>query len=76
MAKSKVFTVKIDEDVVDRARSAAAWMQSRNRRYTLGGLVEDALAAHITQLEHEHNEGKPFPPVTHPLLRGRRIGDG
>lgn len=72
---SKTFAVKIDENVADRARAAAAAMQERDRRYTLAGLVEDALASYVASLEEEHNDGRPFPAAQQPLLRGRRIGD-
>lgn len=70
----KPFAAKIDEDLVDRVRSAAAAMQSANRRYTLAQLVEDALRAHVEGLERQHNHGRRFPSIEEPLKRGRRIG--
>ena len=70
----KAFAAKIDEDLIDRVRAAAAAMQSTNRRYTLAQLVEDALRSHVEDLERQHNHGLPFPSAEEPRMRGRRIG--
>jgi hypothetical protein len=56
---------------VERARNAAVALAGYPCRYTIAGLVTDAIDRLVDTLEREHNRGKAFPPVTEPLRGGR-----
>jgi hypothetical protein len=59
---------------VERARNAAVSLAGPPWRYTIAGLVTDAIDRLVDELEREHNRGKAFPPVTEPLRGGRPPG--
>ena len=46
------------------------------RTYTMGSLVDEALAAYLPTLERELNDGQPFParPVGSKMITGPAIG--
>lgn len=66
MAKVRT-TYLIPEEVAREARNAAAFLAGPPLHLTLGQLAEDALRAHLEQLQKEFNNGKPFPE-----FKGRR----
>jgi hypothetical protein len=73
MARKK-FTTYVDEEVIDDARSAAAFLAGHPLYLDLGRLTEGALRAEIERLSREHNGGQPFPrgrPKAGPRPDGR-----
>jgi len=65
----KILSVKIDEEVTDRARNAVYWTPGT----TLNSLVEAALTAALDHLEKKR--GAPFQPRQTALRTGRQISD-
>lgn len=66
----KLFTVKIDEELIERMRDAVYWTPGK----TLNGFAEFALRAALDHIEKER--GKPYPPRQAALRTGRQITGG
>lgn len=60
-------TIALPADLLERARNAVYWTPGA----TLAGLVEDAVAEAMDQLEQEH--GSPFKARSANLKPGRRV---
>lgn len=73
-----VLTVRVDVEMVARARATALGVQQRDPRFSLADLVESALRAEVARLESEYNRGRPWPARlgADPLRRPRLASEG
>lgn len=69
----KMLAVRIDADLVDEARAAAAILGGMPHQMTLAQLVAAALRPHLLRMRREHNSGRPFWPAPHRLRAGRPL---
>ncbi|SRR5713226_6326387 len=60
-------TFQLSVDLIERARNTVYWTPGA----TIAGLMEDALTAHLEQVEQKR--GAPFPPRERALKTGRPI---
>lgn len=71
--KRPVRPVKLDAEVVERARDAVWWLMHHGEpTVTLKSLAEQALLELLDRLATEHNGGEPF-TVAGPLPKGGRF---
>jgi uncharacterized protein (DUF2236 family) len=69
----KPLAVKIDAELIEEARSAAAYLGGMPHQMTLSRIVADALRPHLELLRRRHNRGRPFGPAPHRLRQGRPL---
>lgn len=60
----------LDPDLVARLHNAVRYFQAEGYSTDKGDIVTAALSDHLSRLEAEHNEGRPFPESTAKLKRG------
>jgi hypothetical protein len=67
-------TFHLPQDLLDAARAAVVQLSGPPVRLTLAQLAQNAIRAEVQRLQHEHNEGRPFPKPEAALRGGRPIG--
>ncbi len=66
-------TFHLSPDTLDELRDAAAALAEAPQCMTVGGIVNDAIEAHLERLRVEFNGGNPFPPRRSNLKGGRPV---
>jgi hypothetical protein len=69
-AATEKITTPFSVELIERVRNAVYWEPDA----TLAGIIVQAVAEAIDQMERER--GEPYPPRTNRLRSGRSIGTG
>lgn len=72
--REHVMRIDVDRATIDPLRAAVAEIQRQHGVHatTLQAELRLAIAAHVERLSGQHHEGRPFPPTSGDLARGRR----
>lgn len=71
--RKKRETFLVPEELADAMRNAIVHLSGPPLYYTLAEFGEHAIRSYITQLEREHNGGRPFPPRPRAVRQGRPL---
>jgi hypothetical protein len=66
-------TFELPTELIERAREVVWALTGPPHQLTLNRLAANALRRELERLEHEHNDGHPFPPRAGALRPGRRL---
>lgn len=74
MNRRVVWSFRVDEDVLARARGTLLGLQRLEPGWTMARFLEEAVEAHMATLQAKHNGGQPWPPTHEALPSGQPLG--